>query len=307
MKTIKPILKSVGVGFFLATLAFMFMVRVVNVNDDFAGVAFFVFWPMLSYGLWAIMGHKQVISPKAPTELLSKPRPRSASGKRLLVTAVLAVVVSVVLAFTINADVVGIAFIPFWIALYYGWPILSWRLPFLDLDKAPPAPAPKRPRWLRIVRGTLASLGAVLLVFVCTSSLVIVPISLCEHRAQKVANSINVGMTVQEVLDTARDCDVFQAGSESPYDAKADEDNIPAMSLSWRRDGTYRTYDLAAHQDISMTESEAVERLHAKLHDGYKWYFSYTYTNVTPMHVSFSVIFGPDGRVVEVTPVHGWD
>lgn len=307
MKTIKPILKSVALGFFLATLAFMFMVRVVNVNDDFAGVAFLVFWPMLSYGLWTIMGRKQVISPKGVTESLSKPKPRAGSGKRFLFTAVLAVVLSVALAFSINADVVGIAFIPFWIALYYGWPILSRRLPFLDLDKAPAAPAPKRPLWLRIIRGTLASVGAVLLAFVCMSSLVIVPISLCEHRAQKVASSIHVGMTVREVLDTAKDCDVFHAGSDFPYDANADGDNVPTVFLNWRRDGTYRTYDLAAHQDISMTESEAVERLHAKLHDGYKWHFSYTYTNVTPMHVSFSVIFGPDGRVTEVTPVHGWD
>lgn len=307
MKNIKPILKSVALGFLLATLAHMFLVRVVSVNDGFATVAFFVFWPMLSYGLWTIMGRKQVISPKAPTELLSKPKPRSTRGKRLLVTAVLAVVLSVVLAFTINADVVGIAFIPFWIALYYGWPIVSRRLPFLDLDKAPVSPVPKRPLWLRVIRGTLASVGAVLLAFVCMSALVIVPISLGEHRAQKVANSIHIGMTVQEVLDTAKDCDVFHAGSDFPYDAKADGDNIPTIFLAWRRDGTYRTYDLAAHQDISLTESEAVERLHAKLHDGYKWHFSYTYTNVTPMHVSFSVIFGPDGRVTEVTPVHGWD
>src|SRR5437588_4825021 len=143
MKNIKPILKSVALGFLLATLAHMFVVRVVSVNDGFATVAFFVFWPMLSYGLWTIMGRKQVISPKAPTELLSKPKPRSTSGRRLLVTAVLAVVLSVVLAFTINADVVGIAFIPFWIALYYGWPIVSRRLPFLDLDKAPVSPVPK--------------------------------------------------------------------------------------------------------------------------------------------------------------------
>lgn len=56
-----------------------------------------------------------------------------------------------------------------------------------------------------------------------------------------------------------------------------------------------------------MTETQAVESLHVKLHDGYRWHFNYTYINMTPMHVTFSVIFGPDGRVSEVTPVRGWD
>jgi len=306
VKKFKSLLKSVALGFFLATLANVFLVRVVNVDDDFAAVAFFVLWPILSYGLWTMMGREKVISPKAPNELLSKPKPRSTSGKRLLVTALLAIVLAVVLAFTINADVVWIAFIPFWIALYYGWPILSRRVPLLDFDKAP-APTPKRPLWLRMLRGAGAFVGTAVLAIAGSASIVVVPIALCMHRAQKVANSVHVGMTVQEVLDAARDCDVFHAGSDFPWDKNAEGDNVPAMGLNWRRDGTYRTYDLAAHQDISMTESEAVERLHARLHDGYKWYFSYTYVNVTPMHVSFSVIFGPDGRVVEVTPVHGWD
>jgi len=303
VKKFSSILKSVALGLLLATLAFMFLVRVVTIDEDLAGATFFVLWPILSFGLWRVIRRREVSSEAATAP--SKPKLRSASGKRLLITALLAIVLAVILAFIINADVVGIALIPFWIALYYGWPMLSRRLQFLDFDKAP-APAPKRPLWLRILRGTLASVGAVLLAFVCMSSLVIVPISLCEHRAQKVAKSIHIGMTVQEFLDTAKDCDVFHAGSDFPYDEKADGDNIPTIFLSWRRDGTYRTYDLAAHQDISLTESEAVERLHAKLHDGYKWHFSYTYTNVTPMHVSFSVIFGPDGRVTEVTPVHGW-
>lgn len=307
MKKFTAILKSAALGFFLATLASMFMVRVVNVDDDLADITFFALWPILSFGLWRIVRRPQVISTKAATESLSKPKPRSGSGKRFLVTAVLAVVLSVVLAFSINADVVGIAFIPFWIALYYGWPILSRRLPFLDLDKAPAAPAPKRPLWLRIIRGTLASVGAVLLVFVCMSSLVIVPISLCEHRAQKVASSIHVGMTVQEVLETAKDCDGFSAASDFPWDKNAEGDNVPAMGLNWKKDGAYGTYDSAAGHYVSFTESEAIQRLHSKLHDGYRWYFSYYYLNVTPMHVSFSVIFGPDGRVTEVTPVHGWD
>jgi hypothetical protein len=296
-----PILKSTALGLFLACLAFMFLVRV---DEDLAGVTFFVLWPMLSFGLWGIFRRQEILTKAATAS--SKPKPRSTNGKRLLVTAALAIVLAVILAFAINADVVGMAFIPIWIALYYGWPIVSRRLPFLDLDKAP-APVPKRPLWLRMVRGAGAFLGASVLAIVCLASIVVVPIALCEHRAQKVANSIPIGMTVQEVLDTAKDCGSFRAGSDFPWDRNAEGDNIPAMGLSWRRDGAYVTYDLAAGRDISLTESEAIERLHRKLHDGYRWHFSYTYINVTPMHVSFSMIFGPDGRVAEVTPVHGWD
>jgi len=283
----------------------MFVVRVVNVDDDLAGLTFFVLWPISSYGLWRINRRKEA-SQKVATEPSSHPKPQSTSGTRLFITALLAIVLAVALAFSINADVVGFAFIPFWIALYYGWPYIGRRLPFLDFDKVPP-PAPKRPLWLRVIRGAGVLVGGVVLALAGSASIVVVPIALCEHRAQKVANSVRVDMTVQEVLETAKDCDVFQAGSDFPWDKNAKGDNVPAMGLNWRRDGTYRTYDLAAHQDISMTESEAVDRLHARLHDGYKWYFSYTYINVTPMHVSFSVIFGPDGRVTEVTPVHGWD
>lgn len=299
MKVLR-ILKSAALGVFPATFAFMFLVRI---DEDLAGVTFWVLWPILSFGLWEIFRRQET---KVAAKASSKPKSRPRNGKHLFVTALLAIVLAVILAFAINGDVFWMAFIPLWIALYYGWPIMSRRLPFLDFDKAP-APARMRPLWLRMLRGAGAFLGATVLAIVCLASIVVVPIALCAHRAQRVANSIHSGMTVPEVLDTAKDCDVFQAGSDFPWDKDAEGDNIPAMGLSWKRDGAYVTYDLAAGHDISLTESEAIQRLHRKLHDGYRWHFSYTYINVTPMHVSFSVIFGPDGRVAEVTPVHGWD
>jgi hypothetical protein len=100
---------------------------------------------------------------------------------------------------------------------------------------------------------------------------------------------------------------MFQASSEFPHDDKADPENLPAMSLGRSSDGTYHSYDPASRQTLNLSEPEAIERLHAKLHDGYPWHFHYTYVNMTPQHVSFSVEFGPDGRVSEVRPVYGWD
>jgi hypothetical protein len=55
---------------------------------------------------------------------------------------------------------------------------------------------------------------------------------------------------------------------------------------------------------VTLTETQAAERLQEKLHDGYRRRSNCVYVNMTPMHVSFSVIFGLDGLVTEVTPVH---
>lgn len=275
------------------------------IDEDIVVISFLLSWPALFFG-WPYLSRKLNFNfPKPPAP--RPPRPRSSGGVRLVLSAMLAILLSVVLALATDSDRVMLFFIPFWLVLFYGWPYLSRRLPFLALEKTPGSPVPLRPLWLRLIRGTLALVGAIALALVCLSSTVIVPITLCERRAQRVHDSIRIGMTVPEVLDTAKDCDIFQAGSEFPYDQKTDGDNIPAMGIGWSRDGTYHTYDLATRRDISLTESEAIDRLHATLHDGYKWHFHYIYLNMTPMHVAFAVVFGPDGRVAEVTPVHGWD
>ena len=121
------------------------------------------------------------------------------------------------------------------------------------------------------------------------------------ERARKIYDSIHVGMTVAEVLDASRDCNLLGATSESANDDNAAGNHVPAMSLSRNLDGTYRV------NGVALTETQVTERLQAKPHDGYRWRSNCVYVNMTPMHVSFSVIFGPDGRVAEVTPVHAWD
>lgn len=275
-------------------------------SEDAALALFLPSWVVLMVAWPYLSRHLGFDFPKPPAPRDPR-RPRSEGAKRLFITAVIALGLSFVLAWIFNADIFMKSLIPAWIVLYYAWPHLSRKLPFLDFEKAPASPAPVRPLWLRLTRNVIAGAGAILLALVVVYSIVMMPIALCHHRAQKVHDAINVGMTVQEVLETAKDCDVFQAGSEFPYDEKADGDNIPAMSLSWTKDGTYRTYDAATRQTLQLSERQAIERLHAKLHDGYRWGFHYTYINMTPQHVSFSVIFGLDGRVIEVKPVYGWD
>jgi hypothetical protein len=271
-------------------------------SEDAAWALFLPSWVALMVGWPYVSRRLRFDFPKPPAPRDPR-RPRSAGAKRLVTTAVLAFVFSFALAWMFNADISMISLIPAWIALFYGWPHLSRRLTFLDFEKAPASPAPMRPLWLRLIRNTIAVMGAIVLAVVGLCSTAILYVVLSHHRAQKVHDSIHVGMTVQEVLETAKDCDIFQAGSDFPYDEKADGDNIPAMQLRWTKDGTYRTYDLATRQTLQLSESEAIERLHAKLHDGYKWHFHYTYLNLTPQRGSFSVVFGPDGRVAEVKPV----
>jgi hypothetical protein len=114
-------------------------------------------------------------------------------------------------------------------------------------------------------------------------------------------------MTVAEVLPTVKECDLFSASSDFLYVKTTHGGTAPELSLSWNKDGTFQTFEPAAGRIISMTESEALEYLHATLHDGYRWTFHYTYNNVTPEHVTFHVVFGTDGRVSEVKDIYGFD
>jgi hypothetical protein len=76
-------------------------------------------------------------------------------------------------------------------------------------------------------------------VMVLLPGMMMAPIAHSMGRARKVHDSIRVGMTVPEVADASRDCDLFGAGSESVSDDHAVDDSVPPMSLSRNRDGTH--------------------------------------------------------------------
>jgi hypothetical protein len=291
---------------FTLLLAVLITGAVAFIQQDAAALIFLPSWLGLFFG-WPYLSHKFGFNfPKTP---VPRPSHRTEWG-RILGTGFLSFALSYALALLIHSDLFGSCFIVFWVILYYASPVLMKRLPYFGFARTIPlvtVPAPKRPLWRRMLRGSLATVGGVALAIFLMAMTFIVPLDLCHRRAQRVHNSIHVGMTVPEVLHTAKDCDAFRASSDFPHDAKADDDNIPSMMLNWKQDGAYHAYDLPTNQDVELSESEALERLHAKLHDGYKWRFHYTYFNVTPQHVSFTVAFGPNGRVTEVTPVYGWD
>jgi len=299
-------LRRLGLTFLLSGLTFFFIALL---NPDVAvilwlpcWIALFVAWPYLERKLNIPVFQGREPGLKRPT-----------AWGRVIVTGLVALAVSFAIALLPVGDLVAILSGPLiWIALYYGWPALSRRLPLPEawkVEAEPEAalPIPKRTVWQRLGRGALATMGVIATTILLMAMTTIAALGHGIERARRVRNSIHVGMSVPEVLEASMDCDFFGASSDFPYDKNAPGDNIPAMNLHKDQGRTYWTYDRVTNRPIAMTETQAVQRLHVKLHDGYQWRFSYTNITMTPMHLSFSVIFGPDGRVVEVTPVHGWD
>ena len=285
----------------VATLAIAILLASVTACFDqgAAGVLFLPTWAALFFS-WHYLSRKlnfNINISKAPRR---RPK-RSTAWGRVIVTGLVAFGIALLPL----GDFSAIAGPLIWIALYYGWPALSRRLPLPESWKVKAqsdivASAPKPGFWSLLGRGALALLGIVT-VLVLLPGMMMTPIGHSMVRARKVHDSIRVGMTVPEVADASRECDLFGAASESVSDDHASGDSVPTASLSRNRDGTYQVNGAA------LTETQAAERMQATLHDGYRWRSNCVYVNMTPVHVSFSVIFGPDGRVTEVTPVHGWD
>ena len=285
----------------VATLAIAILLASVTACFDqgAAGVLFLPTWAALFFG-WQYLSRMLNFNINISKSPRLRPR-RSTAWGRVIVTGLVAFGIALLPV----ADFSAIAGPLIWISLYYGWPALSRRLPLPESwkvkaqsDMVPSAPKPGF--WRLLGRGALAVLGIVT-VMVLLPGIIMAPIGHSMGRARKVHDSIRVGMTVPEVADASRDCDLFGAASESVSDDHAVGDSVPAMSLSRNRGGTYRV------NGVALPETQALERLQEKLHDGYRWRSNCVYVNMTPIHVSFSMIFGPDGRVAEVTPVHGWD
>jgi len=294
----------------LVTLALAILLASVIACFDrgVAGVLFFPTWAALFFG-WQYLSRKLHFSVSKPPRPRPRPRRPTAWG-RVIVTGLVAYVVAFAIGLLPVADFSALAGPLIWIVLYYAWPALRRRLPLpeswkLMAQSDAASSAPKPGLWRLLGRGALAMLG-VITVMILLPGMIMAPVWHSMIRARKVHDSIRVGMTVPEVLVASRDCDLFGAASESADDSAAG-DSRPAMSISRNRDETYRVYDAVVHRDLALTETQAVEHLQSKLHDDYRWRSHCVYVNMTPMHVSFSVLFGPDGRVSGMTPVQGWD
>ena len=299
-----PTIRRIAVPF---ALAIVIACVVTPFSEDDAALTFLLVllpsWIALFFA-WPFLSRK--LSFNSP----SSAAPRQAnwfSFSRLVITGLLATLFSAMLAITINSQSPAIWILPTWLAFYFGWYYLTRRFPSLNTRTVLAGPAPASPGCVEPRRPRYAWRNAIQLALVLLFLFLIsLPAMLSFQKARTLHNSIHIGMAVPEVLPTVKDCDLFSASSDF-HDKEGDGGYFPEMRLSWNKDGTYRTYDFAAGKDISMTEAEAIERLHATLHDGSTWTFHYLYTNLTPQHVAFRVVFGTDGRVSEVQPIFSFD
>jgi len=296
----RRLLASLALAILLASVVACF-------DQGTAGVLFSPTWAALFFG-WQYLSQKLRFNvSRAPRRRPSRRRP-TAWG-RVIVAGLIAYGLAFAITLLPIADFSALAGPLIWIALYYAWPAFSRRLPLPEswkvMAQSDAVLSPKPGLWHLLGRGALALLGTIT-VMILLPGMIMAPVWHSMIRARKVHDSVRVGMTVSEVLVASRDCDLFGAASDSADD-NATRDSRPVMSVNRNRDETYRVYDAAVHRDLALTETQAVEHLQSRLHDGYRWRSHCVYVNMTPMHVSFSVIFGPDGRVSEVTPVQGWD
>jgi len=146
--------------------------------------------------------------------------------------------------------------------------------------------------------------GVAVLLFVGMGTMIFA-LSYYHRQAEAEHDKIHIGMTAEQVLSVVQNYFSLHAYSDAPKSGP--DDFSHSVSLMIDSDGLLRTYDLSSRQPRMFSPQAAAELMHDKLGDGYEWHWRYTFVNDTPQHISFSVTFGPDGRVKEIKPVYGWD
>src|SRR5215472_8639539 len=113
-------------------------------------------------------------------------------------------------------------------------------------------------------------------------------------------------MTINDVLPLVHGDVGIRAHAMLP-DNIDDEQLVHYANLVQQRDGTFSCTCGMGKELRNLTEAQAAERMKQKMSDGYEWRWRYTFLTGTPRHYSFTVTFGRDGRVKDITDVWGWD
>jgi hypothetical protein len=154
------------------------------------------------------------------------------------------------------------------------------------------------------VRKTLKLVAAAVALMVLVGALIfgamILYLDHCEREVRAERNQVQIGMTVDDVVSLLHGGGI-RAHAVLP-DNVSDDQGVHYTTLVAHPDGTFGSSDAPR-----LTEDEAVALMKHKMSDGYEWRWRYTFVNATPQHFSFTVTFGRDGRVKDVTDVWGWD
>jgi len=164
-----------------------------------------------------------------------------------------------------------------------------------------------RPLWWTVLRRIiiLAAGAVVFMVFM-------VPVTMIldlRHSAMEVSterNKVRIGMTISDLLPLVQGDVGIRAHAVLP-DNIDDDKLIHYANLVPKPDGTFWCTCGAEAEFRNLTESEAAAVMKQKMADGYEWVWRYTFLTGTPLHFSFTVTFGRDGRVKDITKVWGWD
>jgi len=245
----------------------------------------------------------------------SKPRRRpSRSPQWYLLRVGATSVVAFVIAIVVSDGPAAFLWIVLWVAFYWLWRLWDrWSgkdivtaadepIPLVVVPTPQPLPVvvTPRPLWRRALRRT-AKLAAGAVVFIVVMvAVMFLCLGYYKRQARAERNKVQIGMTVDEVLSRVHGGCV-RAHAVLPVNM-SDEGLVHYASFTERPDGTFGA--LGAPR---LTEEEAVALMKKKMTDGYEWRWRYTFVNETPQHFSFTVTFGRDGRVKDVTDVWGWD
>jgi hypothetical protein len=239
---------------------------------------------------------------------------------RLAVTGLVAF--AILLAFRDKTgDYAWLVWLVLWVALYWLWKLWDrWRgkgvdkaAPALPAQIEPPSEppaAPERdkarpPRRRMILRRAAVTITGALVVIVLMLVVMLLGLAYYQRQAKKERDKVRVGMTVEQVLPLVHGALGVRAHAILP-DNVTDKELKHYVSFGSHED-MYCCFEGPDGEKHKLTAPEAAAAMHQKMSDGYEWIWRYTFVNDTPMHFSFSVTFGTDGRVKQVTDVWGWD
>ena len=230
-------------------------------------------------------------------------------------------VVGWVIAATLTDDpaVLVSVWIALWVGLYWLWKLWDrWRGKSVPYTANEPratvmVPVPqaleavtRRPLWRRVVRKTVTLAAGAFVFIVVMAVVMILCLGYYERQAKSERNKVQKGMTVDEVLPLVHGACGIRTHAVLP-DNVSDEEGVHYASLLEHEDGTFGWSSGPDYRSRQLTEDEAAGLMKQKMSDGYDWRWRYTFINDTPQHFSFTVTFGRDGRVKDVTDVWGWD
>ena len=215
---------------------------------------------------------------------------------------VIRLVVTALLAWSISLVVSNDA----WSLVCIGivcWAVLFWLWNWADRTEK----SVTRPLWRKAMRRivVLAAAFVGLTVFMAVVMLIL-GLRHSEGQARTERDKIRIGMTAADVLPLVHGYIGIRAHAVLP-DNVADEELVHYANLMQQRDGTFVCSCGTKKELQNLTESETAELMKQKMADGYDWRWRYKFITSTPRHFSFTVTFGRDGRVKDITDIWAWD